>query len=584
MRISNYDLGVIISYFILMLVIGWVTRKYVANTSDYFRGGGQMLWWMTGASVFMTQFSAWSFTGAASMAYLNGPVILTIFFANGLGFFMSYLYFAPKLRQLRVITPIEAVRQRFGKRSEQFFTWISIPMGMLFAGIWLNALAVFLSAVFGLPLQLTIVFTGLIVMFYSAVGGSWAVVMSDFMQTLLLMLIAVVMAVFALIAVGGPIQLVDRFPAQNIVLGNDYNYAVLIVGWMVFIFIRQFVSTNNIMEATRYLTAKDSHNARKAALMASLLMFIGPVIWFIPPMAAQVLYPDLSTIFPQLGSRASEGAYVAIAMDKLPMGMMGLLIAGMFAATMSSMDSGLNRNAGIFVRNFYLPILRPGASEGEQMLLAKSVSVLLGFGIIGIAFWYSTLTNLGLFDLMLQFSALVGLPISIPLVLMLVVRRTPDWAGWATVLVGLSLSYIVRVHFNATWFSETFSLGFTLREISTHDTMMAIAVNVTIPPLFFLCTRFFYREPTGDRAHELKFYWDNLARPALASENAANTDSRQGTVLGTLAAFYGGFLILLMFIPNDWTGRLVFLACGTVLFLLAYALWRSTRPGAGKNA
>lgn len=578
MRISNYDLGVIISYFILMLVIGWVTRKYVANTSDYFRGGGQMLWWMTGASVFMTQFSAWSFTGAASMAYLNGPVILTIFFANGLGFFMSYLYFAPKLRQLRVITPIEAVRLRFGKGSEQFFTWISIPMGMLFAGIWLNALAVFLSAVFGLPLQLTIVFTGLIVMFYSAVGGSWAVVMSDFMQTLLLMLIAVVMAVFALIAVGGPIQLVDRFPAQNIVLGNDYNYAVLIVGWMVFIFIRQFVSTNNIMEATRYLTAKDSHNARKAALMASLLMFIGPVIWFIPPMAAQVLYPDLSTIFPQLGSRASEGAYVAIAMEKLPMGMMGLLIAGMFAATMSSMDSGLNRNAGIFVRNFYLPILRPGASEGEQMLLAKSISVVLGFGIIGIAFWYSTLTNLGLFDLMLQFSALVGLPISIPLVLMLVVRRTPDWAGWATVVVGLTLSYVVRVHFNATWFSETFSLGFTPREISTHDTMMAIAVNVTIPPLFFLCTRFFYREPTGDRAHELKVYWDNLARPALASENAANTDSRQGTVLGTLAAFYGGFLILLMVIPNDWTGRLVFLACGTVLFLLAYALWRSTRP------
>ena len=154
----------------------------------------------------MTQFSAWSFTGAASHAYSNGPIILTIFFANALGFFINYLYFAPKFRQLRVITPIQAVRQRLGRANEQFFTWIFLPTNIAYAGIWLNGLAVFLATVFGFDLQTTIIVTGLIVLFNSTIGGSWAVVSSDFMQTLILMMIAVTTAVFSLIKVGGPVN------------------------------------------------------------------------------------------------------------------------------------------------------------------------------------------------------------------------------------------------------------------------------------------------------------------------------------------------------------------------------------------
>lgn len=577
MEISNIDLFVIAFYFVFMFAIGWITRKFVSNTSDYFRGGGQMLWWMTGSTAFMTQFSAWSFTGAASKAYTDGPIILTIFMANALGFFISYAYFAPKMRQLRVITPIQAVRQRYGKANEQFFTWIFIPTNILYAGIWLNGLAVFLSAVFGFSIELTILATGFVVLFYSTAGGSWAVVMSDFLQTLLLMMIAVMTAIFALIAVGGPIPLLQEFPAKNIVLGNNYSYPALIICWMVFIFFKQFVSTNNIMEASRYLTAKDSSNARKAALMASVLMIVGPVIWFIPPMAAQVLYPDMALLFPQLGNKASEASYVAVAMNKLPIGMMGLLIAGMFAATMSSMDSGLNRNAGIFVKNFYVSVLRPDASERSQMLISKLVTVFLGGLVISAALYYTTLEDFGLFDLMLQFSSLIGLPVTIPLVLMMLVRKTPDWAGWSTVVLGLLLSFLVKTVFSGSQMSDRFDLGFTGREISEFDTMLGIAANVIILPIYFMATRWFYREPATQRSVEQKEYWANMSRTVEADENETNSDSRQGTVLGALSAIYGLFVMLLVFIPNDITGRMVFIGCGGILILIGWALYASTR-------
>lgn len=573
MDLSPYDLFVVVVYFIFMALIGWVMRKFVTNTSDYFRSGGQMLWWLTGASAFMTQFSAWSFTGAASKAYLDGPIILVIFFANALGFFINYLYFAPKFRQLRVITPIEAVRQRFGPKNEQFFTWVFMPTNIAYAGIWLNGLAIFLAAVFGFELRTTIIATGVVVLFMSTMGGSWAVVSSDFIQMLILMLIALTTAIYCLVDIGGPMQVVERFPAESL-LGNNVNYPLVIFAWIILIFFKQFCSTNNLMEASRYLTAKDSSNARKAALMASFLFIFGPIIWFLPPMIARIQHPDIGAIFPQLANPA-EASYVVMAIDTLPSGMIGLLIAGMFAATMSSMDSGLNRNAGIFVKNFYLPILRPASSDREQLMVGKLVSVFIGVLIILTALFFSSLEDLPLFDIMLQFGSLVALPVTVPLILMLVVKRTPDWAGWSTVLVGLGLALLSRLVFNAQWVSETFALNFSEREIQDWDAMQGIFIAITVLPAWFLMTKLFYREPSKTRAIEEAQYWENLDRPVLPTEHEVDVDDRQGKILGGLAGGYGVFVLLLALIPNPLGGRIAFVLCGGALIGFGYLLYWS---------
>src|SRR5579859_5305095 len=112
--LSHYDYAVIAFYFLFMLVIGWVCRRFIANTSDYFRGGGKVLWWMVGSSAFMLSFSAWTFTGGAGKAYEDGAIILAIYFGNAIGFFFNFLFFAPRFRQMRVVTAMQAVRKRFG--------------------------------------------------------------------------------------------------------------------------------------------------------------------------------------------------------------------------------------------------------------------------------------------------------------------------------------------------------------------------------------------------------------------------------------------------------------------------------------
>lgn len=122
--LSNQWLNILIVgiYFVFLIVIGWIFRTFSSNTSDYFKGGGKMLWWMVGSTAFMTQFSAWSFTGAAGKAFSNGLSVMMIFLGNALGYFFNYLFFAAKSRQVWVVTPIEGIRLRFGKVNEQVFT------------------------------------------------------------------------------------------------------------------------------------------------------------------------------------------------------------------------------------------------------------------------------------------------------------------------------------------------------------------------------------------------------------------------------------------------------------------------------
>ncbi|MFC3025309.1 transporter, partial [Vibrio zhugei] len=240
----EYDYLVIAGYFALMIMISVLFKKMASkSTSDYFRGGGKMLWWMVGATAFMTQFSAWTFTGAAGKAFSSGFEILGVFIGNMVAYAFAYFYFAKRFRQTRVDTPTEGVRRRFGNGNEQFFTWVIIPLSVLNAGVWLNGLGVFASAVFDTDINLTIYLTGAAVLLVSLISGAWGVVASDFIQTLVVAVISVACAVVALFVVGGPGEIIDKFPG-GFVVGPDMNYPLLIVGSFLFFIVKQLQSIN----------------------------------------------------------------------------------------------------------------------------------------------------------------------------------------------------------------------------------------------------------------------------------------------------------------------------------------------------
>lgn len=574
----NIDIIVVLAYFGFLIAIGWLFRSFSTSTSDYFRGGGKMLWWMVGATAFMTQFSAWTFTGAAGKAFTDGFAIVILFLANAFGYFMNWAYFAPKFRQLRVVTAIEAIKKRFGRTSEQFFTWGSMPDSIISAGVWLNGLAIFVAAVFNIPMDTTIIATGLVLLVMSVTGGSWAVVASDFVQMLVIMAVTITCAIAAYFHGGGIVNIVENFNG-SFMMGSDLNYVSIFVLWIVFIFVKQFGVMNNSINAYRYLCAKDSENARKAAGLACILMIVGPIIWFLPPWYVNGFITD-PVLVDQLATNA-DTAYLVFVQAVMPAGMVGLLMAAMFAATMSSMDSGLNRNAGIFIRNFYSPILRKNqASEKELMLASRLATLAMGIIIISIGLFISSLKHLSLFDIVLNIGALIGFPMLIPVLLGMWIRNTPDWSGWATLIVGGVVSYVFGIALTADDIQNIFNLDTPLtgREWADLKVGLSLGAHVVITGGFFLGTYFFFKPRDEERQAEVDELFHDWNTPVVSEgEEQQNLDTKQRSILGNLITIAGFGILAMALIPNEPSGRGLFILCGSMVLVAGILLIQAAR-------
>ena len=481
---------------------------------------------------------------------------------------------------MRVDTPTQAIRRRFGHQNELFFSCALIIFSLINGGIWLNALGVFSSAVFNADISTTIIVTGLTVVFVSVLAGAWGVVASDFVQTLVVAVLSIACAVVALIKVGGPLELVNNFPS-DFIMGPNMNYGLLLVGTFVFFLAKQMVTIMNMHDSFRFLTARDSVNASKAALFAACLMGVGSIIWFIPPWASAILYPEAASAYPALGSKAGDAVYLVFARNAMPVGTVGLLLAGLFAASMSSMDSALNKNSGIFIRSVYQPFLakRNKQVSDERLLnISKVLSTVFGLIVILTALFFKSLKELSLFDLMMSVSSMIQVPLLIPLLLGFFIKKTPNWAPWATVVLGLLVSLFVREVFIAQVFAELIGIEpFTKREASDMNLILTLAGQVFITMSFFCLSSLFYKEKNDSNTEQRQAFFDDLETPVIADNSQDDYDRQQRNKLGVMVSVMSIGVLLMALIPNPLWGRLVFVMCSSVLMGIAYLLKRSTR-------
>lgn len=585
--ITSTDYVVIGFYFAFMLVIGLVFRKFSHDISDFFRGGGTMLWWMTGASALMTQMSAWSFTGAAGAIYEMGTLIVCLYISNAISLIFVYFFSCRRFRQMRVVTYGEAVRRRFGGATEQFYVWLLVPVSLVGAGISLNAVSVFLASVFHLDVITTTLVVGTVVVVVAMLAGAWSVVAGDCLQ-LVLMLTVMGLAIFftlRLPEIGGISGLINKVPATHFHWGKIMRPEVIGV-WVVAIFVNQFCTFNNMAEgAARFLNVKDGIHARRACLAMIICFVLIPLLLLIPPLASVVLFPNLSAQFPGM-KNPNEAAFVAVCIKAMPSGIIGLLVAGIFAVAMASMDTGLNRNAGLFTRNFYQRFLRKAANDRELLWVAKSSTAVFGAMIVGIAILVSEFRSLDLFHLVFAFSSLIAFPITVPMVLGIFIRRAPQWAGWSTAVIGIITAWIMRFGIGPVVVARVLGWdGLSARELE-HLNFAATVLTVLVVTLawFAMTVKF----SSGRVSAEVEHFFKDMDTPIDAlKEQQADNDSRQYQTMGVLFQIYGCGLMLLALLPNGATGRWSFLCCGGVILIIGVILRyfgrRQARVGAGAN-
>jgi SSS family transporter len=441
---------VITFYLLILLVVGFVFRKFNSNIDDYFRNGSRGTWWLVGTSSFMAGISAYTFTGAAGVAYEAGWSVMIIYIANALGFLVNYLWFAVRFRQMRATTAPDVIRERYGKSTEQFYAWFSLPFGIIRTGLTLYSLAIFSSAVFGLDIEYIIVGLGVIVLVYSVAGGSWAIMATDFIQCLIMFVMTLLLTGLCLYKLGGLSGLLEHINIQGI--ATDYSminaperfsHSFTWI-WAIAMFMMQIFSANTMTSAPRYFSVKDGKEAKKAALLSMGLMLLGACIWFIPPMTARILFSNAVETVDI--SKPAESAFAITCINLLPPSMVGLMTVAMFASSMSTMDTGLNRNAAVFIKNIY-PALKKifkfrDLSSEKMLFLSRIFSSF--FGICGIlcALTFAVISGLGQFQLVLLFGSFFSIPMAVPLFWGIIFKKCTKWAAATSIIFGFAASSI----------------------------------------------------------------------------------------------------------------------------------------------
>ncbi|MCB1123840.1 MAG: sodium/solute symporter, partial [Verrucomicrobiae bacterium] len=397
-----------------LVVVGVYCARSTRSSEDFYLGGRSIPWWAAGISIFGTTLSAITYLALPARVYgtswsvilLNTGILIT-------APLLAYAYI-PRLRAMNAVTAYQFLEQRFdlGIRlfgSASFITFQLFRMGIV---VFLPALA--LSAVTGFNLTLCILLMGLIATVYTVFGGIKAVIWTDVIQV-------IVLIGGALLALGLIIAKLDSGVSSLMTIGKEAgkfhlpaiewswagdSFMVLILGAVFSNALVPYTSDQAVVQ--RYLTTPSIKEAQKAILTNAVLAIPATLIFAIMGIALFVFYkihPDL--LGPLQKNDQILPWFVA---HQMPPGIAGVVIAGVFAAAMSSLDSSMH-SICTAVSNDFVLCFRKSWSDASQLKFARVLVACLGILGTGAALWLSQVKTGHMLDTFISFIGLIGSPL-----------------------------------------------------------------------------------------------------------------------------------------------------------------------------
>ena len=429
MELSTLDYSFIIVIFSMVLGIGiYVSKKSGKDTSEYFLSGRTMPWWLLGFSMVATTFSTDTPNLVTEIVRTNGVSGNWVWWAFLLTGLLTVFVYAKLWRRSNVLTDMEFYNLRYGGKPARFLRGFrSLYLGLFFNIITLAAVNLAAIKIGGIMLGLTPIETvligGLITVVFSAVGGFRGVVYTDF----LLFFVAIVGAIGAayylvnIPEVGGIAKLISH---ENVVgklsILPDFSDTEALISILIIPLAVQWWSSwypgsepgGGGFVAQRMLAAKNENHAIASTFFFNIMHYgLRPWPWILVALASLVVFPDIASIqeaFPNIeeSKLGHDLAYSAM-LTKLPSGLLGLVLASLGAAYMSTVSTQLNWGASYIVNDFYKQQIKPSASEKELVGVGRISTAVL---MILSAVMALSLTNAKqLFDILLMFGAGTGL-------------------------------------------------------------------------------------------------------------------------------------------------------------------------------
>uniref|UniRef100_A0A8C4PAI8 Sodium/mannose cotransporter SLC5A10 n=1 Tax=Dromaius novaehollandiae TaxID=8790 RepID=A0A8C4PAI8_DRONO len=406
-QFSIADLIVIVAYFSLNIAVGiWSSCRVNRNTvSGYFLAGRDMAWWPIGASLFASSEGSGLFIGLAGTGAAGG-IAVAGFEWNATYVLLALAWvFVPVYISSGIVTMPEYLQRRFGgERIRMYLSGLSLLLSIftkistdLYSG------ALFVQVCLGWDLYLSTVLMLLVTALYTIAGGLAAVIYTDTLQTLIMVVGAIALAIKAFNEIGGYLNLEEAYlkavPAKIVPnttchlpradamhlfrdpVSGDLPWTGMTFGLSVMA--TWYWCTDQVI-VQRSLSAKSLSHAKAGSILASYLKMLPLFIIIMPGMISRVLYPDaVACVDPEECVRVcgaavgcSNIAYPKLVVELMPSGLRGLMIAVMMAALMSSLTSIFNSSSTLFTMDIWR-WLRPRAGERELLLVGRAVTVAL---------------------------------------------------------------------------------------------------------------------------------------------------------------------------------------------------------------
>ena len=406
---GTLDFVVIGAYFAALIAMGlWLSRRE-RSTEDFFLGGRRVPWWAAGISIFGTQLSAITYMAipaksfATNWAYFLGNMMI----ATGTAPIIVFVYL-PFFRRQKLVSAYEFLERRFDLKTRLTGSaaFLFFQLGRMGIVLYLPALA--LSAVTGVDVNVAILAMGVLATLYTVLGGIEAVIWTDVVQVVVL----IGGALLALVVIAGGVDgglggvVADASAADKLRLYDPGWSAATTTLWVVvvgnvFYNVVSYSSDQTVVQ--RYLTTRTEREAARSIWTNALLSVPVSCLFFFLGTALWAFYRARPERLDPVGR--TDDVLPWFVAHEMPAGVSGLVIAGLFAAAMSSLDSSMNSMATAITTDFY-GRAKPGASDARRLRLARVLTVALGVVGTGSAVWMAAYGGKSMLD---QYLAVVGL-------------------------------------------------------------------------------------------------------------------------------------------------------------------------------
>ena len=399
MNLNNLDWGIIVAFFAISLAIGiYASRKAGKNSAEFFLSGRNMPWWLLGVSMVATTFAADTPNFVTDVVRKNGVAGNWAWWAFLLTGMLTVFVYSRLWRRSNVLTDLEFYELRYGGDSAAFLRGFrALYLGVLFnvvvmATVCLAAVKIG-GTLLGLTPTQTLVISSVVTVLYSAFGGLRGIILTDFFQFSLAMIGSIWAAVYIvnMPEVGGLTNLLaqDNVAPKLSILPDFSDTKSLIPLLIVPLAVQWWAAYYPGAEpggggyiAQRMLAAKDEKNAMGATLFFNIAHYaFRPWPWILIALASLVVFPDLESLqkaFPHIDSKVinDDLAYPAM-LSYLPHGLLGLVIASLVGAFMSTISTHLNWGSSYIANDFYKRFVNKDASEKQLVNVGRISTVIL---------------------------------------------------------------------------------------------------------------------------------------------------------------------------------------------------------------